>query len=164
MEEYTDNQQLNEFETPKPQRPSGLTVACILSFINAGWQFTANLISFLSFNLMKSMTTDENYLELMEKFIPDMDEFEEAMALQFSVNRIYYLLVALLFAASFVGVLFMWKLQKRGFHFYAIAQILILIATAVFVTSVTGASIIGPAVLTAIWIGIYFIYYRKTLQ
>ena len=164
MEEYTDNQQYNDFENPEPQRPSGLTVACILSFINAGWQFTANLISFLSFNLMKSMTTDENYLELMEKFVPDMDEFEEAMALQFSVNRIYYLLAALLFAGSFVGVLFMWKQLKKGFHIYAISQILILIVTAIFVTSVTGTPIWGNVVLTAIWIGIYFLYYRRFEQ
>lgn len=164
MEEFTDNQQINEFENPAPKRPDGLTVACVLSFINAGWFALANLITFLSYNLMKSMVTDENYLEMMEKFVPDVDEFEATMEAQFAVSRVSYLLQALLYVGSFIGVLYMWRLQKKGFHIYAISQILLLIVTAVFVTSVTGAPIWGSVILTAIWIGIYFIYYRKTLQ
>ena len=164
MEEFTDNQQFNDFENPVPQRPTGLTVACVLSFISAGWFTLANLITFLSYNFMKSLSSDENYLEMMEKFAPDMDEFESTMEAQFAVSRGSYLLQALLYVGSFIGVLYMWRLQKKGFHIYAISQILILIATAVFVTSVTGAPIWGSVILTAIWIGIYYIYYRKTLQ
>jgi hypothetical protein len=164
MEEFTENQQINEFENPAPKRPDGLTVACVLSFINAGWFALANLITFLSYNLMKSMVTDENYLEMMEKFVPDVDEFEATMEAQFAVSRVSYLLQALLYVGSFIGVLYMWRLQKKGFHIYAISQILLLIVTAVFVTSVTGAPIWGSVILTAIWIGIYFIYYRKTMQ
>lgn len=164
MEEYTDNQQFENFETPEPQRPTGLTVACVLSFINAGFQFLGNIFSFLAYNVMQGLGQDEDYLEMMEKFVPDIDEFEATMNAQLAVSRVSYLITALLFAASFIGVAYMWKLQKKGFHIYAIAQILILIATAVFVTSVTGDSIVSPAILTAIWIGIYFIYYRKTLQ
>ena len=164
MEEYTDNQQYNDFENPEPKRPTGLTIACVLSFINAGFQFLGNIFSFLAYNVMQGLGQDEDYLEMMEKFVPDIDEFEATMAAQLAVSRVSYLITALLFAASFIGVAYMWKMQKKGFHIYAIAQILILIATAVFVTSVTGASIVSPAILTAIWIGIYFIYYRKTLQ
>jgi hypothetical protein len=164
MEEYTDNQQYNDFENPEPQRPTGLTIACVLSFINAGFQFLGNIFLFLAYNVMQGLGQDEDYLEMMEKFVPDIDEFEATMNAQLAVSRVSYLITALLFAASFVGVAYMWKLQKKGFHIYAIAQILILIATAVFVTSVTGDSIVTPAILTAIWIGIYFIYYRKTLQ
>ena len=164
MEEFTDNQQFNDFENPVPQRPTGLTVACVLSFISAGWFTLANLITFLSYNFMKSLSSDENYLEMMEKFAPDMDEFEAAMEAQFAVSRVSYLLQALLYIGSFIGVLYMWRLQKKGFHIYAISQILLLIVTAALVTSVTGASIWGSVILTAIWIGIYFIYYKKTLQ
>ncbi|MCR5037144.1 MAG: hypothetical protein K6A73_07460 [Bacteroidales bacterium] len=164
MEEFTENQQFNEFENPAPKRPNGLTVACVLSFISAGWFALGNLITFLSYNVMKSLTTDENYLEMMEKFVPDMDEFEATMEAQFAVSRVSYLLQALLYIGSFIGVLYMWRLQKKGFHIYAISQLLLLIVTAVFVTSVTGASIWGSVILTAIWIGIYFIYYKKTLQ
>lgn len=164
MEEFTENQQLNEFENPEPQRPNGLTVACVLSFINAGWFALANLITFLSYNFMKSLSSDENYLEMMEKFAPDMDQFEATMEAQFAVSRGSYLLQALLYVGSFIGVFYMWRLQKKGFHIYAISQILLLIVTALIVVPVTGDSMVGSVVLTAIWIGIYFIYYRKTLQ
>ena len=164
MEEYTDNQQYNDFENPEPQRPTGLTIACVLSFINAGFQFLGNIFSFLAYNVMQGLGQDEDYLEMMEKFVPDIDEFETQMQAQLAVSRISYLLMALAFAASFIGVLQMWNLKKNGFHIYAIAQILILIITAIFVAGVTGASMVSPAILTAIWIGIYFIYYRKALQ
>ena len=164
MEEYSDNQQFNDFENPEPQRPTGLTIACVLSFINAGFQIISNLFWFLAYNTMQSLGQDEDYLDLMEKFSQDNDQIEAAMQSQLAVGRVSYLLSALLFAASFYGVLQMWKLQKKGFHIYAIAQILLLIVEAVFVTSVTGASIVGPVVLTAIWIGIYFMFYRKHMQ
>lgn len=164
MEELTENQQINEFENPTPKRPDALSIACVLSYVNAGWQILANIVTFLMYNLMKEIGQSEEYLEMMEKFAPNVDDIESAMQAQFAVSRVSYLIQALLFAASFIGVAYMWKLQKKGFHIYAIAQILILIATAVFVTSVTGASLVSPVILTAIWIGIYFIYYRKTLQ
>ena len=164
MEEYTDNQQFNDFDNPQPQRPSGLSVWCVLSFINAGFQFISNIFWFLAYNTMQSLGQDEDYLELMEKFSQGNDQIEESMQAQLAVSRMSYLLTALLFVASFYGVLQMWKLQKRGFHIYSIAQILILIVTAVFVTSVTGAPIWGSVILTAVWIGIYYLYYRRNMQ
>lgn len=163
-EQFNTEQEYKNFENPEPQRPTGLSIVCVLSFINAVFQFIANIFSFLAYNVIQNLGQDEDYLEMMEKFVPDIDEFESNMAAQLAVSRVSYLLQALLFVGSFIGVYYMWKMLKKGFHIYAIAQILILIVTAIFVTSVTGASIVGPAILTAIWIGIYFIYYRKTLQ
>lgn len=163
-EQFNTEQNYNDFENPTPQRPSGLSVWCVLSFINAVFQFISNIFWFLAYNTMQSLGQDEDYLELMEKFSQGNDQIEATMQSQLAVSRVSYLLTALLFVASFYGVLQMWKLQKRGFHIYAIAQILILIVTAMFVTSVTGASIIGPVVLTAIWIGIYYLYYRRNMQ
>ena len=164
MEEFTDNQQYNDFETPEPQRPSGLTVWCVLSFINAGWQILANIVTFLMYNLMKEIGQSEEYLEMMEKFAPNADDIESAMQAQFAVSRMSYLVQALLYVGSFIGVLYMWRLQKKGFHIYAISQILILIATALLVTSVTGASMTGAVIMTAVWIGIYYMYYKRNMQ
>ncbi len=164
MEEYTDNQQYNDFETPEPQRPTGLTVWCVLSFINAGWQILANIVTFLMYNLMKEIGQSEEYLEMMEKFAPNVDDIESAMQAQFAVSRMSYLVQALLYVGSFIGVLYMWRLQKKGFHIYAISQILILIATALLVTSVTGASMTGAVIMTAVWIGIYYMYYKRNMQ
>lgn len=165
MEEQLNTEQnYNSFENPKPARPFLMEAFCVLSFINAGFSVLGNLITFLSYDIMKSLMTDEDYLELMEKFGQDMEQFEATMEAQFAVSRVNYLLQALMYIGSFIGVLYMWRLQKKGFHIYAISQLLLLIVTAVFVTSVTGASIWGSVILTAIWIGIYFIYYRKVLK
>ena len=164
MEEFTDNQQYTDFENPEPQRPTGLTVWCVLSFINAGWQILANIVTFLMYNLMKEIGQSEEYLEMMEKFAPNVDDIESAMQAQFAVSRMSYLVQALLYVGSFIGVLYMWRLQKKGFHIYAISQILILIATALLVTSVTGASMTGAVIMTAVWIGIYYMYYKRNMQ
>ncbi len=164
MEEFTDNQQIKEFENPVPQRPTGLTILCILSFINAVWQFIINFISFSSFNMMKTVTTDENYAELFENMGVDADQMETAMAAFFAPGKFYYLFTALIYIGSFFGVLYMWRLQKKGFHIYTIAQILLLIVMVLMFTSVTGASPWSNVVFTAIFIGLYFIYYRKSMN
>ena len=163
-EQFNNDPNYQDFENPEPQRPTGLSIACVLSFINAGFQCISNAFSFLFYNTIQTLGHDEDYFELMEKFVPDTSEMEAAMQAQLAVSRVSYLLMALLYAASFYGVLQMWKMLKKGFHVYAIAQILMLIVTAVFITSVTGDSIVGGSVLTAIWIGIYFIYYKKYMK
>ena len=164
MEEINQEQGFNEFENPQPQRPSGLSIWCVLSFINAGWQVLANILWFLAYNVMQELGQSEEYYEMMEKFSPDTEQLETTLQSQLAVSRVSYLLTALLFVASFYGVLQMWKLQKRGFHIYAISQILILIVTAIFVTSVTGTSIWGSVILTALWIGIYYLYYKRNMK
>ena len=163
-EQFFTDQENNSFENPEPQRPSGLSVACVLSFINAGFQILSNLVWFLSYNAMKEVAESEEYYELMEKFTPNIDQLEDTMQSQLAISRTSYLLMLLLFVASFYGVLQMWKLQKKGFHIYTIAQILMLIVTAIFITSVTDQSIVGSVILTAIWIGIYYIYYKRNMQ
>lgn len=163
-EQFFTDQENNSFENPEPQRPTGLSVACVLSFINAGFQILSNLVWFLSYNAMKEVAESEEYYELMEKFTPNIDQLEDNMQAQLAISRTSYLLMLLLFVASFYGVLQMWKMQKQGFHIYTIAQILMLIVTAIFITSVTGQSIVGSVILTAIWIGIYYIYYKRNMQ
>lgn len=163
-EQFFTDQDNQNFENPEPQRPTGLTIACVLSFINAVLQFLSNLLWLTAYNAMRELSQTEEYDEMLENFSQDIEMLNSTIQNQLAVSRISYLLMALLYAASFYGVLQMWKLQKQGFHIYAIAQLLILIVTAVFVTSVTGEPIVGTAVLTALWIGIYFIFYKKRMQ
>ena len=163
-EQFNSEQDYQNFENPKPQRPIALTVFCILSFINAVYQFVVGISTFLTFNMLKEMFNSEEFLEMMEKIGVDVETNAGAMEAIFSVNRSYYLLSALLYAASFVGVMYMWKLQKRGFHYYAIAQILILIVTVLFVTRVTGAPIWADVIYTAVFIFFYFSYYKRNMQ
>jgi hypothetical protein len=157
-----DNNQIptfSEFENPEPQRPGSLTFLCIFSFINAVLQFISNIFTFMTYNTMIALSEDEDYLETMEKFGVDSEMSAMAFDNLLSVDRIYYLLTALLFVGSFVGVLYMWKMQKRGFHIYAIAQILIMIVAAMF-TSVTGLNV----VLTALFILAYYLLSKRYMK
>lgn len=158
MEEFTDNQQFNDFENPEPKRPFGLSFLCVLSFINAVLECLGNLVKFLAYDMFKTMSTDEDYFEVIEKLGMDEDDVAMGFDLILSASRTYYLLMALLFVGSFVGVYKMWHLQKRGFHFYAIAQILILIATASMANALFATS---DAVLTALFILAYFLLAKK---
>ena len=164
MEEFTDNQQFNEFADPKPQRPFALSLFCVLSFINAVYQFLVGIFTFLFFDMFKNIFNDESYIELMEKYGAASEESQNAMEAIFSVNRSYFLLTALLYVVSFIGVRYMWKRLKKGFHIYAIAQILILIVYVLMFCPVTFTSPWGDVITTALFISIYYTYYRKEME
>ncbi|MBK7666328.1 MAG: hypothetical protein IPJ32_02690 [Sphingobacteriaceae bacterium] len=115
----------NSFEQAmqEPKRPQLLTVICILGFIMCGIGLLSGV-----WNIIQN--TPENMAESIEKmrdFSPEMaDKMEEnMMAMQDNVymqvspylNFVYILL-------SFMGILMMWKLQKKGFYLYLAGEIL----------------------------------------
>ena len=151
-------------ENPQPQRPFTLSLFCVLSFINAVYQFFWGIIMFVTYDKVKELSDDDNYLELMEKMGANSDEVNSAMANMFAVSRNYYILTALLYVASFVGVYYMWKLLKKGFHIYAIAQILILIVEVLMFTNVTGTSPWGSVIITAVFIAMYYAQYKRVME
>lgn len=156
----------NELETnpiaPKPERSSALSVLCVLSFINAGFQVLSNFVLYSVMPVFKAMMEDpdsEAY-EMMETLYGDsLDQIMAAMETAFNVNPIFYILNAVLFIGSFVGVLYMWKLQKKGFHIYTIAQVLVLVVAAFVGTQ--GMGIVTSAVWTLMWIGAYYYLLKK---
>lgn len=164
MEEFTDNQQFKEFADPKPQRPFALSLFCVLSFINAVYQFIVDTVMFLSFNFLKKLFSDEEVLEQLEESNVGMSDFSTAVDAMFAPGRHYYIIMALLYAASFVGVYYMWKLLKKGFHIYSIAQIVILITEVLLFTNVTGESPWGSVIITAVFISMYYIHYKRIME
>ena len=81
------------------------------------------------------------------------------------IGRGYYFIEMVLYIASFVGVLMMWKLQKRGFHVYTIAQILMLITTSVFVTAKIGGGFpFGSVLGTALFVFMYYSHYKNVMK
>lgn len=115
----------NSFEQAmqEPKRPQLLTVICILSFIMCGLGLLGGI-----YNIIQN--TPENMaegIEQMRSFSPEMaDKMEENMiAMQDStymqispyLNFVYILL-------SFMGILMMWKLQKKGFYLYLAGELL----------------------------------------
>lgn len=164
MEENNQIPTFTDQENPQPVRPFGLSFFCILSFINAVLQFLINFLSFSVFNTMKTVTSDEKFLELYENMGIDEDQLETALGAFFAPGMFYYLITSLLYIGSFFGVLYMWRMQKKGFHYYAIAQILILIVAALMYFGATGSSPWSSIILTAAFIGIYFVYYKKVME
>lgn len=160
--EYQEDYNLEQEEPAK--RPEMLTVLCILSFINAAWNILSNFISFAFYNTFQNLFTQLRegtgvYEDMAEQMGDNWETFVKASEMASSISRGYYFLELVLFIASFVGVLMMWKLQKRGFHVYAIAQILMLIV----ITALTKITL-GPVLWTVFFIAMYYPHYNKSMQ
>lgn len=160
--EYQENYNIEQEEPEK--RPDMLTIICILSFINAGFQIIVNFISFALYNTYQKiyheiMKGEGLFEDLAEQMGDSWDVFVQSAEISASISRGYYFLEFLLFTTSFIGVLMMWKLQKRGFHVYAIAQILLLIVTTVFAQ----ISML-PILWTVLFIAMYFMHYKKVMR
>ncbi len=118
MEENYNEQNYNS-ENSSQQRPSMLTVLCVLTFIGSG-------MSLLSYSLMPSMMplfesmlanggTDENMMLMREVYEP-----------LFQLENWYFYVISAMNALSFIGAIYMFQMKKIGFHFYVVAQILLL--------------------------------------
>lgn len=146
-------------------RPGILTVLCVLSFINAVYNALVGLITFLFYdtflNVFKQIEEKEEFENMIDQF---GDSWKQMIETMFSVNRSYYLINALLFIGSFIGVSMMWKLRKRGFHIYAISQILMLIVSTIFVWNVVGGSPVMNLIWTAVFVLLYFTYYKRVMK
>lgn len=93
-----------------------LKILCVFTFVGSGLGFISYGIIGLSHNFFSrnlSLIPDEQNRELIEMLL--------------SAGRIFFFLNALLYAASFAGALFLWKMKKVGFHLYTASQLLLLI-------------------------------------
>ena len=170
--EYQEDYNIEQEEPQK--RPEMLTVLCILSFINAVWNAISNFINFAFYDVFQNIFVQMKegtgiFEEVTEEMIEEMGDswnmILDAASLSYSVGRGYYFLEMVLFIASFIGVLMMWRLQKKGFHVYTVAQILMLIAASVFVTSKVGGGFpFGPIFWTALFVFMYYPHYKKTMK
>lgn len=166
--EYQGNYNIMQEEPER--RPEMLTVLCILSFINAVYNGIANFISFAFYDsfiaLLGQMRNGEGMFEEMAEQMGDnWDTMTDAVSLAFSVGRGYYLIEMLLFVASFIGVFMMWRMLKKGFHVYAISQILMLITTSIFVISKVGGGFpLGSVLWTVFFILMYLGHYKKVMK
>lgn len=110
-------------EIEKPKRPQLLTVLCVLSFI-----MCAFTIIFSTKDIMQN--TPENHQKTVEQIRtlnPAMADQMENTYIMMENNTYlklspYFNLLFML--GSFLGVIMMWNLNKKGFYMYAIAEIL----------------------------------------
>lgn len=139
-------------ETRKPQRPDGLTVICILSFIGGGLSLISNFAIFALYTELISAIENGEVMQL-----PNID-MGMVLDLIKSSGRLYYLIITIFYLGSLYGVYKMWYLQKSGIHYYAIAQILLLILPLLFIDS--GMSVFPSLVITVLFIYLYSRYQK----
>lgn len=130
------------------QRPRMLTLLCILTFLGSGLSAFANLVLFAFYDLFHKMF-EAGQFDLFKEQL-DMESFKVLM----DVDSGFFLFQGLLYLLSLSGAVMMWNLRKTGFHFYAVAQILLLI---VYELYFTGAPFpLMPLIITIIFILLYF--------
>jgi len=160
-QQYENEQFLN----PKPERPTGLSIFCIFSFIGGAWIALQNFVLFAAYDAFKKMLANDDMMEAYTKLLGNQaDTMIKVYETMFSVDRIYFILEALLSIGSFVGVLFMWRLQKKGFHIYTIAQILMLIVSAILFYGVVGTKPWGDVLWTVFFVLWYLPFYKKVMK
>ncbi|MBQ3945888.1 MAG: hypothetical protein II670_09835 [Alphaproteobacteria bacterium] len=153
-------------ETTEQKRPTGMTILLVLSLINACWNILRSIIMYFTTPRMSEMLNNGQFEEMMEPFSSMGEEFTKAMndsmTVLSQINTNYYLILLVLFIASLVGVIKMFRGDKRGLHIYAIAQILMLIDASVFVYPLQKPSpFFSDLLLTAIFILIYYLYFKR---
>jgi len=142
MEEQ-DN--IPQFFEDKPQRPTLLTVICILSFLGSGLSGATLFMVWASFEEVAPM------LEELSSGIPGMELFAKA-------TKNFFLSGAVLNFFSFIGINLMWRMRKAGFHFYTGAQILILFLPMIYISDYPLPVLDG--IFTALFIGLYAYHYK----
>lgn len=140
------------------KRPLGISILLILSFIGGGCNFFSSMFTFMAFPMLGEVF--EKSAELYSSIFPQ-EAIDSAMTM-LDVNRYYYLIIALLNAASFIGALKMWNFKKEGFHIYAIAQICMLIAISLLLYPMQETSALtSDLMFTGLFILVYYLYMKR---
>jgi hypothetical protein len=152
--------------TEQQKRPVGMTILLVLSFINACWNIIRSIVLYFTTPKMVEMYENGQFEEMMAPFSSMGAEFtnamKDAMHVFSQINPIYYLILLVLFIASLVGVIMMFKGDKRGFHFYSIAQICMLIDHSIFVYPLQKPnSFTSDLIVTILFILMYHLYFKR---
>lgn len=128
-----------------------LHLFCILTFIGSGLY----ALSFLSYSLMLPFMQ----AQYEAGQIPIPEEFTVTLESFLNTPRQYFVICTLLYITSVVGAAMMWNIRRAGFHLYTVAQLLVLVITALFL----GRSrvMLGDIMLTLLFITVYFICMRR---
>ena len=87
---------------------------------------------------------------------------KEAMQVFAQIDSKFYIILIVLFIASLIGVIMMFKGDKRGFHIYSIAQICMLIDHSMFVYPLQKPSpFTSDLIITVLFILLYYLYFKR---
>ena len=143
-----------------------MTILLVLSFINACWNIFSSSISLIMKPQMTEIYNNGQFDEMLQPFSALGGEFakatKEAMQVFSQIDSKFYIILIVLFIVSLIGVIRMFKSDKRGFHIYSIAQICMLINNSVFVYPLQKPSpFFSDLMFTAIFILLYYLYFKR---
>ena len=128
-----------------------LHILLVLSFINTGFYLISELFSGICMPWMQEYYTNN------PSIMPE--EYKQLIDRAFQIPQWYYILSAILDAASIAGLVLMWRLRKNGFHCYTLAKLLLMILPLLFLDrSFVG---IGNIMLGVLVIAYYFFLMRS---
>ena len=153
--------------TQQPKRPLGMTILLALSFLNACLNIFSSVIMYLFTPMMAEMMNNGQMEEAIGPFMSSANEeirtaMMDSMTVLSNIKPVYYLILLLLFIFSLIGVIKMFKFDKRGLHFYAIPQLLMLIASSVYKYPLMHPSpFTTDLLLTVMFILVYYLYFKR---
>lgn len=165
-----NNNNYNERQEWRLERPSFLAFILILSLIGGAYNAFGNLFIFVSFEKLRELYNSPDLSSLIENLSDTgtsttyLELYKSALGNMVNTSRLYFLLTGILNVASFYGALRMWRLHKIGFHIYTIAQLLMLVVFSLFIVQQQGGSIIMEAMLTASFMLYYFLNYKTIMR
>lgn len=143
-----------------------MTFLLVLSFINACWNIISSFVMYLTIphlaEMMQNGQMDETLAPFSAMLGEDQQLMLDGMKIMTQIDIKYWLFLMLLFIGSLVGVVKMFKGDKRGLHFYAISQILILINKSVyFYPTQPQSGFLSELLFTALFILLYYLYFKR---
>lgn len=144
-----------------------MTILLVLSFINACWNILSSLVMRVMTPKMAEMVQNGQIEELMAPYSAIVSEEQQQLAMDgmkmmAQIDPKYWLFLLILFVGSLVGVIRMFKGDKRGLHIYAISQILMLINSSIYLyPKQPQSSLVSELLLTLIFILLYYLYFKR---
>lgn len=132
------------------ERPELLTVLCTLTFIGSGISMLANGILFLVFDQVREIFTGQDGYSFLGSEID--------LSFLAGISNWFFFAMGITQMLSFAGAYEMFRLKKKGFHLYTMAQIMLLIIPKVFIPSLPFPFF--EMMISAIFVLLYF----KNLQ
>lgn len=130
------------------KRPRFLTLLCILTFISTGFSIIGSIITTPMADFMIE------FIRHSPEYNPD--EYATLFVL-WKMGWGFYLAILLFTLLSLTGALLMWNLKKNGFHFYTIANIILVYLPVVWAGTPLN---IATVFMSAAFIGMYALHLR----
>lgn len=149
------DEEKNSRQVFQNHRTSLLSVLCILTFIGSGFSAFSNAIMWLSLPTLKEIVLTS---DLYDNYFALFPGLEEQMMTMLEIPAYFYLLTFLLYIGSILGAVWMWKLQRKGFHTYTISQCLLILVSMLMMPNA------GVPWLSIFWTGLFVTLYGIHLK